>query len=120
MEMESSNLPSDKLDDYLDINDLTRSEKLDRALLLKERGTKKFKDNLFQDAHRDYHQAFKFLVATSPPPSEINGAAVHGGIDDGADEGDVVDPAKIKDLKCALYLNIAACLQVILRIYQFV
>ena len=110
MEIESSNLPSDKLDDYLDINDLTRSEKLDRALLLKERGTKKFKDNLFQDAHRDYHQAFKFLVATSPPPSEINGA----------DEGDVVDPAKINDLKCALYLNIAACLQVILRICQFV
>ena len=72
--METSNLPADKkLDDYLDINDLTRSEKLDRALLLKERGTTKFKDNLFKEAHRDYHQAFKFLVATSPPP-QIDGA----------------------------------------------
>merc|ERR1712168_1051191 len=55
-------------DNYLNINDLTPREKLKRAASLKDRGTKRFKEGLFREAHRDYHQAFKFVVAAAPPP----------------------------------------------------
>ena len=96
------------LDDYLDINDLTPSEKMDRAWALKDRGAVKFKDGLFKDAHQDYQRAFKLVVAASPPPPEMAGA-----ITEYAEPAeDLVDAKKIVDLKCALYLNIAACLQV--------
>jgi len=93
------------LDEYLDINDLTFNEKLERAVSLKERGAIRFKDALFKDAHRDYRQAFKFVVSAASPP-EVGGAAATAKASDEA-----VDIAKIIDLKCALYLNIAACLQ---------
>jgi len=95
------------LDHYLDINDLTPSEKVDRAMALKDRGAVKFKDGLFKDAHQDYQQAFKFVVSATPPPPEIVGAIT----DDTEPVEEPVDPKKIIDLKCALYLNIAACLQ---------
>ena len=97
-------------DEFLDINDLTAGEKLARATLLKERGTQRFKDGLFRDAHRDYQQAFKFVVSAAPPENaEL--------IDDAAEtDGDAPESRQINDLKCALYLNIAACLQVMMEI----
>ena len=99
---------SSRLDNYLDINDFTSEEKLSRALALKDRGSLKFKDSLFKDAHRDYQQAFKFVVAACPAPP-INGIA---SVADTKMDDNPADSEKIKDLKCALYLNIAACLQV--------
>jgi len=96
-----------KLDNYLDINDLSSSEKMERALALKDRGTTKFKEGLFKDAHRDYQQAFKYAVGAAAVP-EMGGAVVS---DVTEKTEDLVEPAKIDDLKCALYLNIAACLQ---------
>lgn len=97
--------PTASADEFLDINDLSAAEKLARASLLKERGTQRFKDGLFRDAHRDYQQAFKFVVSAAPP--EIADL-----IDDAAeDDGDAAETQQIIDLKCALYLNIAACLQ---------
>ena len=96
------------LDNYLDINDLTPSEKMDRAWALKDRGAVKFKDGLFKDAHQDYQRAFKLVVAASPPPPEMAGAIMEYA----EPAEDLVDARKIVDLKCALYLNIAACLQV--------
>ena len=97
-----------RLDNYLDINDLSSSEKMERALAFKDRGTTKFKDGLFKDAHRDYQQAFKYAVGAAAVP-EMGGAVVS---DVTEKTEDLVEPDKIDDLKCALYLNIAACLQV--------
>jgi len=98
------------LNNYLDINDLTPRKKLERAAALKDRGTKRFKEGLFREAHRDYHQAFKFVVAAAPPPD----VSALTDVSDKKEEDAAVEAvgfAEINDLKCALYLNIAACLQ---------